>query len=115
MTVGLEGRGSNHETISEFANSGLDRDLTSSIARKVILSIAEGKDPTAEDVLLLVNSALKTPFAKAARSVIEADSRYVRARLIELAAMVAQLPSSDFANGETNSSSDTDRRTASHT
>ena len=89
VTVGLEGRRSDHEIISQFADSGLDRDLTSSIARKVILSIAEGKDPATEDVLSLVNSALKTPFAKAARAVIEADPSYVRARLIELAALVA--------------------------
>ena len=52
-------------------------------------SIADGKDPTAEDVLLLVNSALNSPFAKAAQAVIEAEPQYVRARLIELAALVA--------------------------
>jgi hypothetical protein len=89
LTRGLEGRRSDHEIVGDFAKTGLERDLTSSVARKVILSIAEGQDPKAEDVLLMVNSALKTPFAKAARAVIETEPRYVRARLIELAAMMA--------------------------
>ena len=112
LTFGLEGRGSNHETISQFANSVLDRDLTSSIARKIILSISDGKDPATEDVLLLVNTALKTRFSTAAQAVVEAEPRYVRARLIELAALMAQLPQNDFANREVNSSSETDRRNA---
>ena len=69
---------------------GTDSGKSRAIAREIILSIADGADPAAEDVLSLVNSALKTPFAKAAQAVIKAEPQYVRARLIELAAMVAQ-------------------------
>jgi len=97
-TNGLRIQRSDHITIGDFGKTGLERDLTSSIARKVILSIAEGKDPKAEDVLLLVNSALNSPLSKYAEAVLNAEPKYVRARLIEPAAMVAQLPQSDFAN-----------------
>ena len=78
--------------------------MRSSIARKVILSIADGKDPATEDVLSLVNSALNSPLAKNAEAVLNAEPIYVRARLIELAALVAQTPQSDVANQEVNSS-----------
>jgi hypothetical protein len=39
---------------------------------------------------LLVNSALNSPLAKNAEAVLNAERNYVRARLIELAALVAQ-------------------------
>ena len=52
------------------------------VARKIVLSIANGIDPAAEDVEALVYGALGTPFAEAARAVIEADPRYVKARLM---------------------------------
>ena len=68
----------------------LDRRKSRAIARRIILSIAEGADSKAVDVPLAVNSALNSRFAKAAQEVIEAEPRYVRARLIELAAVVAQ-------------------------
>jgi hypothetical protein len=89
-TVGLEGRSATHEIVEQFGHPGLQRDFMFRIARKIILSIADGTNPPAEDVEALVSAALGTPFAEAARAVIEAKPRYVGARLIELASMLMQ-------------------------
>jgi hypothetical protein len=64
-------------------------DHSREIARRIILSIADGEDPPAEDVEALVGAVLDSPLVRAAQAVIDAEPRHVRARLIELAAMVA--------------------------
>jgi hypothetical protein len=88
-TIGIEGRGSDHEIIDESANRGPFGDHSRAIARRIFFSNADGEDPPVEDVEALVSAVLSSPMVKAARAVIDADPRYVRARLIELAAMVA--------------------------
>ncbi|MFH1266023.1 MAG: hypothetical protein ABIK89_09860 [Planctomycetota bacterium] len=101
-TCGSGGRGSYHDIITELANRGPNGDRSRTIARQILLSLADGTDPTAEDIEVLLSAVVDTPLAraaravlvtplvKAARAVVDADPRFIRARLIELASIVAR-------------------------
>jgi hypothetical protein len=89
-TCGSGGRRSGYDIIDEFANRGPIGDRSRGIARRILLSLADGEDPAAEDVGALIGAVLDSPLVKAARAVMDADPRFMRARLIELAAIVGQ-------------------------